>query len=603
MKKLIILLLLAPILSLGQDENNYKEVSVFRKIFKNKNRRTNFGLPRSYSDILVVKKDIYENGKRYFNFDYRAIELDSLYEYATRSGFIDGKMQDLPKKLWYRFLTSSSGEISPYLWVHSNSRNSIYEDQNWYQGRHISYNTPKDNSGEHTVNLNEDFEFNAGIPFKFITKYVTAKELTPPYEGGKFRDYYQYSSNEEVFITRKTERNNLQIRPLIEPSIIYVVTIGMEKAKNKFLDENNFISYEINLIPKPNKNFHFIDRNNTWAYYTLKNRNQENIIKIKIIKKKSGIEYYNEEKIYGGDDFKEVFVDQTVSKLQILREDDKIYFTINGKLIDITENHNFLNNTFLLYSRTKRWDGGYTLAFDKKLYFQDNIGFISGFTIKKPIKTKKINSEWSSSGSGFFVSTSGYIATNYHVIEDSNFIEIEHTIKGIKHTYEAEVVQTDPYNDLAILKVPNLHVKTLGNIPYYMKTRTSDVGTSVFALGYPMALNGMGKEIKFTDGKVSSKTGFNGDIRTYQTTTPIQGGNSGGPLFDYNGNLIGINSAKISSDKADNVSYSIKTSYLNNLMDILPESISVPSENSISKQTLVNKIKVLSNYVVLIKVK
>ena len=51
----------------------------------------------------------------------------------------------------------------------------------------------------------------------------------------------------------------------------------------------------------------------------------------------------------------------------------------------------------------------------------------------------------------------------------------------------------------------------------------------------------MGKDIKFTDGKISSKTGYDGDIANYQTTTPIQPGNSGGPLFDYNGNLIGIN--------------------------------------------------------------
>ena len=60
-----------------------------------------------------------------------------------------------------------------------------------------------------------------------------------------------------------------------------------------------------------------------------------------------------------------------------------------------------------------------------------------------------------------------------------------------------------------------------------------------------MALTGMGEEIKFTDGKISSKSGYAGDLRLYQTTTPLQEGNSGGPLFDYNGHLIGINSFKI----------------------------------------------------------
>ena len=133
--------------------------------------------------------------------------------------------------------------------------------------------------------------------------------------------------------------------------------------------------------------------------------------------------------------------------------------------------------------------------------------------------------------------------------------------------------------------------------------RSSDIGSEVFALGFPMALSGMGEDIKFTDGKISSKSGFNGDLRLYQTTTPIQPGNSGGPLFDYDGNLIAINSAKISSDRADNVSYSIKSSYLINLMDGLPENINFPNNNVLSGKPLTELIKELSKSVVLIKVK
>lgn len=597
MKKLILLLLIVPIVSFGQDD--YQVINDFRKIFKNKNRKTYYDFPRAISDFLVSRYDIYKNGKHYLQFDYTTIDIDSTIEYAWKDTYIDGVVGKLSKNLWWVPLDTRTGRASPNIWIHSNSNNSIYEDA--YVGKHTSYHIPKDNSGEHTINVNEDFELNAGMPFKFCSKYIQAKELTPPFV--LYRKNYNYGNGEVVLISQIPKNNFLEIRPLIEPSQKYEITIGRENVSGKILNEKNLISYEINLIPKPNKSLYEIDPKDSWAYYTIKNRNTENIIKIKIIKKRSGIEYYNEEKTYGGDSFRDVFSNENVSRLQILREGKKIYFSINGKLIDVTENHSFINNSFLLSSGTWAWNGNFTRPFERKIFFQDLIGSTGGFEIIKPIKTKKINSEWSSSGSGFFVSTSGYIATNYHVIEDSNFIEIEHTIKGIKHTYEAEVVQTDPSNDLAILKVPNNHLKTLGKIPYYLKTRSTDVGTSVFALGYPMALNGMGKEIKFTDGKVSSKTGFNGDIRTYQTTTPIQAGNSGGPLFDYSGNLIGVNSAKISSDKADNVSYSIKSSYLNNLMDLLPESTSVPSDNSISNQTLVNKIKVLSDYVVLIKVK
>ena len=144
---------------------------------------------------------------------------------------------------------------------------------------------------------------------------------------------------------------------------------------------------------------------------------------------------------------------------------------------------------------------------------------------------------------------------------------------------------------------------SFNKLPYNFKTNISDVGSNVFALGYPMALRVMGSEIKFTDGKISSKTGYQGDITTYQTTTPIQPGNSGGPLFDYDGNLIAINSAILRPDVADNVSYSIKSNYLKNLIDVLDYKISLPNDRTIATKTLTEKIKILSDYVVLIKVR
>ena len=86
-------------------------------------------------------------------------------------------------------------------------------------------------------------------------------------------------------------------------------------------------------------------------------------------------------------------------------------------------------------------------------------------------------------------------------------------------------------------------------------------------------------------------------------TTPIQAGNSGGPLFDFDGNLIGINSAKLRSDVVDNVSYAIKTSYLMNLINVLPKTLILPNDKTIMEKTLTEKIKIISDYVVLIRIK
>ena len=210
---------------------------------------------------------------------------------------------------------------------------------------------------------------------------------------------------------------------------------------------------------------------------------------------------------------------------------------------------------------------------------------------------------WAGNGSGIIISKSGYIITNHHVIEDASDIEVEFIVNGEVQKLNAEIIQVDKTNDLAIIKIVDVNFDGLGELPYNFKTRSSDVGTKVYAFGYPMALSIMGKEIKVTDGMISSKTGFDGNITTYQITAPIQGGNSGGPLFDEKGNLIGINSSGLRKDIADNVAYSIKTSYILNLIDILPKSIELPSNTKLETLPLTEQIKEISKYVVLIKVK
>ena len=213
------------------------------------------------------------------------------------------------------------------------------------------------------------------------------------------------------------------------------------------------------------------------------------------------------------------------------------------------------------------------------------------------------NGEWVGNGSGVLISKSGYIITNHHVIDDADDIEVEFILDDEVQKFNAEIVQVDKVNDLAIIKIHDMNFDGVNALPYNFKTRSSDVGTKVYAFGYPMALSIMGKEIKVTDGIISSKTGFDGDITSYQISAPIQRGNSGGPLFDDKGNLIGINAAKLNVKIADNVGYSIKTSYVINLIDILPKSIALPSNKKLTSLTLTEQIKEISKYVVLIKVK
>lgn len=202
--------------------------------------------------------------------------------------------------------------------------------------------------------------------------------------------------------------------------------------------------------------------------------------------------------------------------------------------------------------------------------------------------------KWSGTG---FALNNGYIATNYHVVENAKSIKVKGIRGNLNTEYNATVISTDKFNDLAIIKINDRSFKGFGTIPYSVKTSTSEVGEDVFVLGYPLTTT-MGDEIKLTTGVISSKTGFQGNASLYQISAPIQPGNSGGPLFDGNGNLIGIVNAKHRG--AENVNYAIKASYLNNLVESSSSIFLLPKNNSVSGMSLSNKVKSLKNFVFMI---
>lgn len=208
------------------------------------------------------------------------------------------------------------------------------------------------------------------------------------------------------------------------------------------------------------------------------------------------------------------------------------------------------------------------------------------------------------SGTGFALNQ-GHIVTNYHVVENAQTI----LVKGVKGDFNielrAKVVATDKVNDIAIIKIDDTRFNGFGAIPYKIKRGMADVGESVWALGYPM-IGMMGEEIKFTDGKISAKTGLQGDISTYQVSVPLQPGNSGGPLFDNNGYIVGINSSglnKLYSEQtiqAENVNYSIKTSYLYNLIESALSASVLPQGTAMQGQQLTQKIKLAQKFIFII---
>lgn len=290
---------------------------------------------------------------------------------------------------------------------------------------------------------------------------------------------------------------------------------------------------------------------------------------------------------YGGAIVKSPYInpDKAQNIIKLSMYNNSMQYAVNGEIIFSEPFVSFKGNGI-----------GFTVGGKSEVLFKN---FIIKENMDPLSELTTLSDGWTGNGSGFFIDTSGVIATNYHVIKNAKQIEVCFIFRGVKKIYKANVISSDKTNDLAIIKIDDESFKHFKKIPYSFKNKVSEVGSSVFALGYPMALSTMGEEVKFTDGKISAKSGFMGDINTYQISVPIQPGNSGCPLFDSQGNVIGIINSKLTT--GENVSYAIKSAYLNTLAETLPFKLKLPNEKALASKSLVEKIKTVSDYVVLIK--
>lgn len=180
------------------------------------------------------------------------------------------------------------------------------------------------------------------------------------------------------------------------------------------------------------------------------------------------------------------------------------------------------------------------------------------------------------SGSGAIVSSSGYILTAAHVVANATRVGVI-TAQGTK---VATVVRVDESNDLAVLKMAGGAYTALP----VSSSRRIRLGQVVATIGFPN-IGFQGFSPKLTGGEISSLNGFGDDPRSWQISAPVQSGNSGGPLLDENGNLIGVvlaklglETAKATGDLPQNIGYAAKSAYALALLEPYLDS-SAPEAN------------------------
>ncbi len=172
-------------------------------------------------------------------------------------------------------------------------------------------------------------------------------------------------------------------------------------------------------------------------------------------------------------------------------------------------------------------------------------------------------------GTGFLVTKDGYILTCQHVVAGATSVKV----KSKDRLYLTQVLKTDPANDLALLKID-------GNFSAlsFSANHSTRMGQEVFTIGYPNPdLQGISP--KLTKGEINSLTGFQDDIRLYQISVAVHPGNSGGPLLDMNGNVVGIIVAvldakttyRLSGSLPQNVNYATKSTYAKAFLSSIPD--------------------------------
>jgi S1-C subfamily serine protease len=185
----------------------------------------------------------------------------------------------------------------------------------------------------------------------------------------------------------------------------------------------------------------------------------------------------------------------------------------------------------------------------------------------------------STSGSGFFISKLGHVLTNQHVVDNCQKVTIG---DDTKKQVTANVLETDRRNDLALLKISSMQmasaetkslIRKLGikiaplASDGLLRSEGVELGEDVLVAGYPYG-DIFSNSIKVTKGIVSANRGLGDDTGQFQIDAAVQPGNSGGPIYDGNGNIVGVVVSQLNKMKfakeigsmPENVNFGIKAS-------------------------------------------
>lgn len=219
---------------------------------------------------------------------------------------------------------------------------------------------------------------------------------------------------------------------------------------------------------------------------------------------------------------------------------------------------------------------------------------ISDTKTKSKIDITKI--PFRTAGTGFMIDGKGYLITNAHIVRNARNIFV---INSNNEQFRANLVYTDLTKDIAVLKIADEDFKPMAQLPYGIRKSSTDVAEPIYTMGFPR------NEIVYSEGYLSAKTGFKGDTLSCQLGIAANPGNSGGPVFNHDGEVIGILSTK--ETEAEGVAFAIQSKYIYSVVEQLKkdtayQKLKLPVKSSLTGMSKQQQFKKIEDFIFMVKV-
>ncbi|MDR3712229.1 MAG: serine protease [Puia sp.] len=177
-----------------------------------------------------------------------------------------------------------------------------------------------------------------------------------------------------------------------------------------------------------------------------------------------------------------------------------------------------------------------------------------------------------SGGTGFLIDPRGYLVTNFHIIRNATVLEVQNG----KGSYKARLIHQDPSSDLAVLKIEDSSFKPLGALPYGIRNGSADLGEDIFTLGFPRDDDA----IVYGKGYMSARSGYEGDTLACQIAVAANPGNSGAPVLNNDGEIVGIINS--SQKMAQGVVFAIRSKNIYRALDAMKADSTLKKDSTLS---------------------